>query len=94
MPVTDPEARGPSRYLQFLPYPLEVLPFLVVWGPPAYGIWLVSSHRPYFGAAVLGAWVGPYAWLLSYAHRKRWARLAFTLPATLLFLAVTISLVL
>ena len=50
--------------------------------PGAYAIHLVRHHQVASGLAMLGGWALLYGLLLRFAHKRRWARLSLTVPAT------------
>lgn len=65
---------------------VAVVFFLVT--PGIYGAHLVTSGRFALGSFVLAGWVLLYGLLLRFAHRRRWARLALTIPATIVLVGL------
>ena len=85
---TPPTDSGSVGWWGLLPDQLWVAIVLCVVTPGIYGVHLVSSGRYALGAATLIAWALLYAFLLRLAHRRGWARLGLTVPATILLMAL------
>jgi len=82
---TGPTSLGWAR---LVPEQLWVAALAVAMAPGAYGIHLVRSGRVALGLGVLLGWGVLCGLLLYQVHRRRWARLWFTIPVTVVVVAL------
>lgn len=80
---TDPPTLG---WWGLIPNQLWVAVVFCLVTPGIYGVHLVTSGHLALGAAIIAGWALLYTLLLRLAHRRRWARLGLTVPATIVLL--------
>ena len=68
-----------------MPFQLAVGLLMAAAAPGVYGTYLLRRHQILIGILVLVVWGVPFAFLLRLAHRRKWARVWLTLPATVAF---------